>query len=43
MQGMQRKEPLCDKAAYVVPGISKEGRKDILGVWIVEHVSSKFG
>ena len=30
------------KAAYVVLGITLEGRKDILGVWIGEHESSKF-
>ncbi len=30
------------KAAYVVLGINMEGNKDILGVWIGEHESSKF-
>ncbi len=30
------------KAAYVVPVITMDGRKDILGVWIGEHESSKF-
>ncbi len=30
------------KAAYVVLGIQMDGRKDILGVWIGEHESSKF-
>lgn len=30
------------KAAYVVLGITMEGRKDILGVWIGEHETSKF-
>lgn len=30
------------KAAYVVLGITMEGTKDILGVWIGEHESSKF-
>lgn len=30
------------KAAYVVLGITMEGRKDILGMWIGEHESSKF-
>ena len=30
------------KAAYVVLGITLEGHKDILGVWIGEHESSKF-
>jgi len=30
------------KAAYVVLGITMGGRKDILGVWIGEHESSKF-
>ena len=30
------------KAAYVVLGISMDGRKDILGVWIGAHESSKF-
>ncbi len=30
------------KAAYVVLGITMDGMKDILGVWIGEHESSKF-
>ena len=30
------------KAAYVVLGITMDGRKDILGVWIGEHENSKF-
>lgn len=30
------------KAAYVVLGISKEGYKEILGIWIGENESSKF-
>ena len=30
------------KAAYVVLGITMGGQKDILGVWIGEHESSKF-
>ena len=30
------------KAAYVVLGITMDGRKDILGVWIGEHEASKF-
>ena len=30
------------KAAYVVLGITMDGRKDILGVWIGEYESSKF-
>jgi len=30
------------EAAYVVPGITLDGTKDILGVWIGEHESSKF-
>ena len=30
------------KAAYVVLGIQMDGKKDILGVWIGEHESSKF-
>ncbi len=30
------------KAAYVVLGITTDGNKDILGVWIGEHESSKF-
>lgn len=30
------------KAAYVVLGITLDGRKDILGVWIGEHEGSKF-
>jgi len=31
-----------NKAAYVVLGITLEGNKDILGVWVGEHESSKF-
>lgn len=30
------------KAAYVVLGITMDGTKDILGIWIGEHESSKF-
>jgi len=30
------------KAAYVVLGITMDGTKDILGVWVGEHESSKF-
>jgi len=30
------------KAAYEVLGITMDGRKDILGIWILEHESSKF-
>jgi transposase-like protein len=30
------------KAAYIVLGITMDGNKDILGVWIGEHESSKF-
>ena len=30
------------KAAYVVLGITMEGSKDILGIWIGEHEGSKF-
>ena len=30
------------KAAYVVLGVTVDGRKDILGVWIGEHENSKF-
>lgn len=30
------------KAAYIVLGITIEGNKDILGIWIGEHESSKF-
>lgn len=30
------------KAAYVILGITLDGKKDILGVWIGEHESSKF-
>ena len=30
------------KAAYVVLGITLDGSKDILGIWIGEHESSKF-
>ena len=29
------------KAAYVVLGITMDGRKDILGVWIGEHPHQK--
>ena len=28
---------------HVVLGITMDGRKDIMGVWIVEHESRKFG
>lgn len=31
-----------NKAAYVVLGITIDGSKDILGIWIGEHESSKF-
>ncbi len=31
------------KTAYVVLGITMDGTKDILGIWIGEHESSKFG
>ena len=30
------------KTAYVVLGITMDGRKDILGVWMIAHESSKF-
>ena len=30
------------KAAYVVLGVNMDGSKDILGIWIGEHESSKF-
>lgn len=30
------------KAAYVALGVTMDGRKDILGVWIGEHENSKF-
>lgn len=30
------------KAAYVVLGVTMDGQKDILGVWIGEHENSKF-
>ncbi|MDN0034026.1 IS256 family transposase, partial [Oscillibacter valericigenes] len=30
------------KAAYVVLGITMDGRKDILGIWIGEHENGKF-
>ena len=30
------------KAAHVVLGVTMDGRKDILGVWIGEHENSKF-
>ncbi|NLO48008.1 MAG: IS256 family transposase [Clostridiales bacterium] len=33
---------IVTKAAYVVLGITLEGSKDILGIWIGEHESSKF-
>jgi transposase-like protein len=33
---------IVTKAAYVVIGISLDGSKDILGIWIGEHESSKF-
>ena len=33
---------IVTKAAYVVLGITMDGNKDILGIWIGEHESSKF-
>ena len=33
---------ILNRAAYVVLGISIEGNKDILGIWIGENESSKF-
>jgi len=33
---------IVTKAAYVVIGITLDGNKDILGIWIGEHESSKF-
>lgn len=33
---------IVTKAAYVVLGITLDGTKDILGIWIGEHESSKF-
>lgn len=33
---------IITKAAYVVLGVTQDGRKDILGIWIGEHESSKF-
>jgi putative transposase len=33
---------IVTKAAYVVLGITMDGSKDILGIWIGEHKSGKF-
>ena len=33
---------ILNRAAYVVLGITIEGNKDILGIWIGENESSKF-
>ena len=33
---------IVNKAAYVVIGIDLDGRKDVLGIWIGEHETSKF-
>lgn len=33
---------IVTKAAYVVLGVTLDGNKDILGIWIGEHESSKF-
>lgn len=33
---------VVNKAAYMVVGIDLEGNKDVLGMWIGEHESSKF-
>lgn len=33
---------IVNKAAYMVIGIDLEGHKDVLGMWIGEHESSKF-
>ena len=33
---------IVSKAAYIVLGITKEGYKDVLGIWVGENESSKF-
>ncbi len=33
---------IVNKAAYMVIGIDMDGRKDVLGMWIGEHETSKF-
>ena len=33
---------IANKAAYMIIGIDLDGRKDVLGIWIGEHESSKF-
>ena len=33
---------IVNKAAYMVIGIDMDGRKDVLGIWIGEHETSKF-
>ena len=39
---VKENHPYQTKAAYVVLGITMDGTKDILGVWIGEYESSKF-
>ena len=39
---VKQDHPYQTKAAYVVLGVTMDGTKDILGVWIGEHESSKF-
>ncbi len=33
---------IVNKASYMVIGIDLDGRKDVLGMWIGEHETSKF-
>lgn len=39
---MKKDHQYVTKAAYVVLGIGMDGCKDILGIWIGKHESSKF-
>lgn len=39
---VKQDHPYVTKAAYAALGITLEGTKDILGIWIGEHESSKF-
>lgn len=39
---IKEEHQIVTKAAYVVIGITLEGNKNILGIWIGEHESSKF-
>lgn len=39
---VRQEDRVMTKAAYIVVGITLEGYKDVLGLWIGEHESAKF-